>query len=588
MAKPSLWCYAKEPKRREIILDIDLNTTLSKLPVAQGAAFDSHAEEHNPTCYPNTRVGLLEEIDLWVRDQTAKTMFWLNGMAGTGKSTISRTLARSAMATGCLGASFFFKKGEGDRGGASKFLTTIVAQLVSREPLIVPYVQSAIDTDPTIIGKSMAVQFEKLLIEPLSKAVEDTVTDRTLLIVVDALDECDHSDDIQRLISLFASSKDLTQHLKLRVFLTSRPELPIRLGFTATNVQGTYKDFILHDVPEAIIERDIEAFLVVQLEQIRQVYNRPVAQDRQLPLEWPGEAQIQILVEMAAPLFISAATFCRFIANRKGGIPSGRLKKVLEYQGSNDESKLNATYLPVLTQQIDGLSPQDQEVVLRDFRHIVGSIVVLFKPLSAPALARLLNTSLEKVWERLDLLHSVLNVPSGAEAPITLLHLSFRDFLLDQTTSSNLFSVNEAYTHKCLATHCLRTMQTELRKNVCQLQEPGALFEDVDPKRISDALKPEVQYACRYWVDHLAQSQAILSDDDEVHEFLTNHFLHWLEALGWMGRSWDSIEFLDALRDLVNVSAQRRFETTNSNVIRPIQAAISLPSYMMHSALSLL
>lgn len=397
------------------------------------------------------------------------------------------------------------------------------------------------------------------------------------MIVVDALDECDHRDDIQHLIRLFSSAKDI-QHPKLKVFLTSRPELPIRLGFTATDIQGTYEDLILQEVPRSIIEHDIRAFLVAEMERIRKVYNGSVAKDRELPTEWPGEAEIRILVEMAAPLFISASTFCRFIANRKGGIPSRRFKKVLEYRGSNEESKLEATYLPVLTQQTDDLSPQDQEVVLRNFRHIVGSIVVLAELLSAPALARLLNSSPEKVWERLDLLHSVLNVPSAAEAPIKLLHLSFRDFLLDQTMS-HFFSVNETYTHKCLATDCLRTMRTALRMNICQLQAPGTLTADVDTKLISDALRPEVQYACRYWVYHLTQSQAILSDNGEVHEFLTNHFLHWLEALSWMGRSWDSFDILDTLRDLVNVSAERRFRRTiNSNTARLMKAASSFTS----------
>lgn len=45
-------------------------------------------------------------------------------MAGTGKSTIARTVARSFADEGQLDASFFdffFKKGEGDRGTAGRF-----------------------------------------------------------------------------------------------------------------------------------------------------------------------------------------------------------------------------------------------------------------------------------------------------------------------------------------------------------------------------------------------------------------------------------------------------------------------------------
>jgi len=90
-------------------------------------------------------------------------------MAGTGKSTISRTVAQS-FAYGCkLGASFFFKRGEGDRGNARRFFTTITAQLVVKLPALMPYVRDAIEADPSISEKSMTEQFEKLIFQPLSK-----------------------------------------------------------------------------------------------------------------------------------------------------------------------------------------------------------------------------------------------------------------------------------------------------------------------------------------------------------------------------------------------------------------------------------
>ncbi|RYP62977.1 hypothetical protein DL771_009504 [Monosporascus sp. 5C6A] len=146
-----------------------LDTVLNKLPVAKVAAFDSHAEEHNPTCLQNTRVELLHDISRWAKDPRAEATFWLNGMAGTGKSTISRTVAHSFSKGGQLGASFFFKRGEGNRGGISKFFTTIAAQLIQKVPALAPYVKNAIDADPTIFGKAIREQFEKFILEPLSK-----------------------------------------------------------------------------------------------------------------------------------------------------------------------------------------------------------------------------------------------------------------------------------------------------------------------------------------------------------------------------------------------------------------------------------
>jgi len=46
-------------------------------------------------------------------------------MAGTGKSTIARTVARKLDDKGRLGASFFFSKGHGDLDYAAKLFTTI-------------------------------------------------------------------------------------------------------------------------------------------------------------------------------------------------------------------------------------------------------------------------------------------------------------------------------------------------------------------------------------------------------------------------------------------------------------------------------
>jgi hypothetical protein len=118
------------------------------LPSVEAAAFDSHRDELDARCHPGTREDLLRESGNGPRTRRGKCMFWLNGMAGTGKSTISRTVAQSFAEDGQLGASFFFKRGEGERGNASKFFTTIIRHLVRRVPTLVPYVKSAINAEP--------------------------------------------------------------------------------------------------------------------------------------------------------------------------------------------------------------------------------------------------------------------------------------------------------------------------------------------------------------------------------------------------------------------------------------------------------
>jgi hypothetical protein len=76
-------------------------------------------------------------------------------MAGTGKSTIARTVAQLFTDYRQLEASFFFKKGEGDRGNASRFFTTIATDLVAHEPGVVPRIRKALNEDSKIADKSL-------------------------------------------------------------------------------------------------------------------------------------------------------------------------------------------------------------------------------------------------------------------------------------------------------------------------------------------------------------------------------------------------------------------------------------------------
>jgi len=247
-------------------------------------------------------------------------------MAGTGKSTISRTIAQSFAEKGDLGASFFFKRGERDRGNAARLFSTIAADLVTRVPTLAAHIQAAIGADPTVTGKALKEQFEKLILQPLANL--EAVPDKRIILVIDALDECERDDDIRAILYLLSRAKTLTS-VRLRAFLTSRPELPIRLGFHA--IEGKYQEMVLHEMPKPVVERDITIFLKDKLTQIRTEYNPLLHGDRQLALNWPDSGAVQDLVQMAVPLFIFAATICRFIGDQAWSDPAGQLAKVLQY-----------------------------------------------------------------------------------------------------------------------------------------------------------------------------------------------------------------------------------------------------------------
>ncbi|KAF7170941.1 hypothetical protein CNMCM6106_005492 [Aspergillus hiratsukae] len=517
---------------------INQHIELGKLEGAMEAGFESFSDRDEVQCLPGTRTELLQKVMEWAISPSQKSIFWLKGMAGAGKSTISRTVARSLKDTNHLGASFFFKRGEGDRGNAKKFFPTLTRQLMLWSSELRFGVQKALNDDPDIASKSLREQFEKLLLQPLLSLNQLGRQPQTAVMVIDALDECEHDQDIQniiRLLPLLQKAKSLC----LRIFLTSRPELPIRLGFSEIG-DHEYQDLALHEIPEEVTERDIHLFLLDRFAKIR--HNRNISQD------WPGDDVIQELVRLSVPLFISAATVCRYIGNSKWE-PKLRLAELLKDQAKY-VSRMDKTYLPILTRLLD--DPEcdefEQQQLLQEFQAIVGVIILLAVPLSINALSLFIGIGADQISNRLDSFRSVLAIPGDRDQPVRILHLSFRDFLVQSRTK---FLVDEPKKHKDIAKFCLKTMQSHLQKDICNLGSPGKRRADINPQDIRQYLPPELQYSCRYWIHHLKQSQDLSSEMEDVRLFLQKHFLHWVEAMSLLGLISEIVGMLDLLHMVI-------------------------------------
>ncbi|KAF3920818.1 hypothetical protein ABW20_dc0109936 [Dactylellina cionopaga] len=549
------------------------------LPEAEGAAFGSYTDQHEPECLPGTRIEILRHITEWASDKTGRCLFWLVGRAGTGKSTISRTIARTLLEKKLLGATFFFKRGEADRSTGALFFTTIALQLANRLPGIKLDIQRAIDEDQTISRKALKEQFDKLIFEPLSRLNSVSRTGKPMLVViVDALDECEPKEDIRIIIYLLARLKNI-KTVDIRVYLTSRPDFPIRLGFQKLS-DDTYEDLVLHEVPT--IEHDISLFLQFELSKIRE--------DHSLPSAWPGDERIQELVLMAVPLFIYAATLCRFVGDEDWD-PEERITAIIDYGGSSQQPlKLDRTYMPILNQLIKGRDQMEIDKLTREFKEVVGTIINLASPLSIKALARLLSISEATISSRLRPLHSVLDVPSDSSTPVRTFHLSFRDFLLDQTfRGKSQFWVDEKEAHRKIASHCIELMSRPggLKQDICNLKAPGILRSEICEGVVEQFLPPELQYACHYWVYHLKECGDMIHDDGQVHVFLHQHLLHWLEATSLLGDMASMISTVDVLSSTIDIESgsllseflydTRRFVFKNQALIAlvPLQTYLS-------------
>ena len=410
---------------------------------------------------------------------------------------------------------------------------------------------AALDKDSFLCGRGLQEQFEKLLLQPLLSVDPAHLPQQSLAIVVDALDECDRNTDIRMFLKLLAQV-EAKSALRLRIFVTSRPELPIQLGFRQLD-GSLHQDVVLEEAQEHTIRRDIRAYFDNEFAKIKEerLLKRS---DGALPIDWPSEDDLQTLVDLAIPLFIFASTVCRFVSESK---PQKRLRLILEQRYNAGFSHLAKTYLPILDQLLLEKEGEEPDAMLGEFREVVGPIILAADPLSIAALASLLDIDEEDIRDRLEGLHSVLQIPSNLHDPVRLLHLSFRDFLVDpKRKDKGGFWIDEVQTHKRLADYCLRRLNESatLRSDICCVAQPGTRRTEWSTQHITMNIPPDVAYACSYWPLHLVNDEEELYDDGQVHRFLQQHLLHWLEALSWLGRLSGAIAYISQLQSLVCVS----------------------------------
>jgi hypothetical protein len=530
-----------------LILKAALHDMILRLPYAADAPFNSYTRQHEQGCLPNTRVDVLEKIFKWAEEQNEEHFFWLKGWAGAGKTTIARTVSRRYHDRNRLGASFFFSRNSGDVSHAGKFVTSIAVQLANNIPFLQPYVCEAIAGRTNIAHQALNDQWYQLVLLPLSRSDVALHLRSPFIIVVDALDECESENDIKMICQLFAEVQRLIPH-QLRIFMTSRPETSIRSGVYHIP-HAMCRDLVLHDVSPAIVDQDISVFIRYSLAH--------VAKENFLHPGWPREQDIRHLVECSSGLFIWAATACRFISEGKR-FASNRLSAVIR-SGSSFTSPgkyLDGVYLTVLTHSISpSHSEEERSISYSMLRYVLGSIVILFYPLPARTLSKLLQLPMQYMSETLADLHSILYLPEDEDCVVRLHHPSFSDFLLDATRCSNTnILVDERQAHRVLAINCIRILSISLKEDICGFGSPGILLAEVDGSQIRQSLPQDVQYACVSWVTHVRKSGVHIFDDDLFHLFLKEHLLHWLEALSWMHRMSEGVLAISCLHTIASVS----------------------------------
>jgi hypothetical protein len=220
-------------------------------------------------------VDLLDQTYDWLDDDSATRprVLWLNGLAGTGKTTIARTVASTARERGVLAASFFFSRDHQERRRLASIVPTIAYQLALwRDELRTP-ICDAVFENINIADQLMAEQVDTLLIRSFEKHPLESIPS-CALIVLDALDECDKENRTEGgdLLPLLIQSLSKIP-FPVKVFVTSRPESSIRTMMNEPEMSGPTNAFIpkvfeLHAVAPNIVAADIGLYLTSEFKRI--------------------------------------------------------------------------------------------------------------------------------------------------------------------------------------------------------------------------------------------------------------------------------------------------------------------------------
>lgn len=521
---------------------------LETLPRSKYASHTSERPDRPSTCFEGTRTAVIDMIFNWIYDPdpVSDQIFFLNGIAGVGKTTIARTVAVRARRDGLLGGDFFFsRQGEADLRDASKVFPTLAYQLAHFDPAFGQSIVDALEKDPQAPFGGLKQQLDQLIINPLSKIQRDDK--RTVVLVFDAFDECEPRGAKDILQLLLAAIPALPFFLK--VFLTGRPEQHI-LSVLAKPTKGLATS-ALHDVEPLLVRNDIRLYVYAKLAELPGELGLDLAEG------WAAEHEIELLIEKSGGLFIYTVTCLRFLSDLLVLNPRAQLDILMSIFQSNSPvpadtdpfRDLDFLYIQLLR---TALSSTNTGYVLRTLQAVLGTIVVLRDPLPQRALEELASLQSGQATAPLRMLQSVILPAAPPDHCPRIYHPSFPDFVQDPNRcTEERFLVDRTAHEERLALACLKFIGSTLRKDMISDSTNATRNRDVEDleAKVQAAYPPVIKYACRHWASHLQNS----SYDNRsiaaaLETFALRYLLLWIEAMSWLGETRSALKCLEIVK----------------------------------------
>jgi hypothetical protein len=465
-----------------------------------------------------------------------------SGPAGSGKSTVAKTIAECLDERSLLAASFFFSRDYADRKELGYLPSTLAHQLADYDLEFRRLLVTLLEGDRNkLIYANPELQFQKMVVELLAKMPSSPTP---WVICLDALDEC--GKDRGRILLQWLSHAIFEIPVHVRFFLTGRPE--VRSYLKSDPLRSLTRNYSIEEIDPETAKNDIRLYVAQSL----------TDQTWDTPGGWRiANRDADEITSRANGLFIFAATAVRYVHTRSSDLDVHPQESVDHLLKGAHLNQLHEIYLQIIEEAI-GI-PVDVDQRVERIRKVLGAIVDLVEPQDVESLSGLLDIDVQELRRTLIRLSAVLHVPEEAGV-IKIIHLSFREFLTGaiQAKHPELLCGTEVQ-RLSLALNTLRVMQKELRFNICDLPTSHLRNVDVDglEERKRTYISGHLVYSCRFWVVHLTASHYTLQVAQIAGKFLLEHLLFWLEVLSLAGAVDSAVE---ALSNLIKWISEVRLE----------------------------
>ncbi|CAE6413345.1 unnamed protein product [Rhizoctonia solani] len=494
------------------------NSRLDRLnPVKQAAYnYDLPDKINRRGCTQGTRTAVLAELDDWLSDPTSPSVYWINGMAGIGKTAIAYTFCERMEKRKLLGASFFCTRQSAECKDINRIVPTISYQLAQYSIPFQSALNDALAHNTDAGTKSLPKQFEQLLVETTER-VKETLPDQ-LVVVIDGLDfvlPAGSSESSNRILVelLLDQIFNHAPRMSLKFLITSRPETEIYLKMKS--YAQSRAGVLLQDTEKSQIQADIKLYLTQELETMS-----------------PTEAEINQLVERSGASFMYAAALVRHAQSDKHlADPRKGVRSLIEMPPEEQQALVDPVYMEVMNTALGDEDLEEDET--DDVRIVLNTVLLAQEPISIATIGMLGGiTDLQHVENALHPLRSTLH-HSEKTGLVSPLDSAFPEIMFSKERSGSYFC-DAAEHSQHLALGCFLGMKEQLRFNICELDSSRLFDEKVEniQSRIKNKISPPLAYACRYWANHLNVAAKL---DDALlgllTEFLTTRLLYWMEVL---------------------------------------------------------